>query len=163
MGTSELFQKFLKKDNNPGRGKKQCPDCEMYVGIRTYQCDCGHKFVEKKTKEELRSEENQPTDEERLYAQCVGAPSGRLVYRGSGSPPVKLTKITPEFVSDYCNLIVHDGIMNGKIYTVSAIKGYLQHQYGYNSGEYMSASVLVDKWYDEIIGRDTPSCPRQSS
>lgn len=32
------------------RGKKQCPSCSSFVGLRTATCECGHKFLSKKKK-----------------------------------------------------------------------------------------------------------------
>lgn len=29
----------------PGRGKKQCPGCQKYVGAPTRKCECGHEFT----------------------------------------------------------------------------------------------------------------------
>lgn len=31
--------------DGPGRGKKQCPVCKEYRGVRTRHCNCGHVFV----------------------------------------------------------------------------------------------------------------------
>ena len=30
-----------------GKGKKQCPSCQKYVGVRTEVCECGHQFKSK--------------------------------------------------------------------------------------------------------------------
>ena len=32
--------------DGPGRGRKQCPKCEIYVGVKTGICNCGHDFSE---------------------------------------------------------------------------------------------------------------------
>ncbi len=31
--------------NMPGRGRRQCPGCKQYVGVRVAKCDCGYEFV----------------------------------------------------------------------------------------------------------------------
>ena len=157
MSAKEIYERFLKKTDSPGRGKKQCPDCEMYVGIRTLTCTCGYVFGKSKNKDKKAEEIDVPSDEDKLYAACIGANGGRFVYRASGSPSITLQDLSIESVFDYCNLVTNEGITQNKIYTVSAIKGFLQHQFGYNSGEYMSASVMVDKWYNEMLGVDIPS------
>jgi hypothetical protein len=37
-----------KKNEIPGRGKKQCPACEEFMGVRTRICqECGHAFEKK--------------------------------------------------------------------------------------------------------------------
>jgi len=35
---------MAKKKGTPGRGKKECPGCGEYVGVRVQECECGHKF-----------------------------------------------------------------------------------------------------------------------
>lgn len=158
MNADELFEEFLKnepKNKNAGPGKKQCPNCKSYVGVRLYVCECGHEFVKGKNKQEPQSE---VTEEDRLYAMSIGSPGGRLVYSGSGSPITKLSTINFQSVSDYCNLLVSEGIQQGLIYTTSAIKKFIQHQFGYNSEEYRSACAFVDMWYDDkMFGIDIPS------
>ena len=32
------------KKNEGGRGKKQCPKCQAYLGARQAKCECGHEF-----------------------------------------------------------------------------------------------------------------------
>ena len=160
MNADQIFEQFVQTEDkgSAGRGKKRCNECGAYVGVRTHKCECGYEFIKgKSTKQTQRELENAPTEEERLYAMCIGAPGGRLVYAASGSLPFKLEKINKQTVSDYCNLVVNEGIRQGCIYTIDAIKKYIQHQYGYNSPYYKCASELVDKWYNEKMGIDTPS------
>jgi hypothetical protein len=152
----EIFGEVMSQQKGH-RGKKQCPDCSAFVGVRTYRCECGYQFVEKKTKAEKRQEEDAATEEERLYAMCIGANGGRLVYAASGSPSARLADITYEAVVDYCEMIVYEGKQDCQIILPQAIKNYIQHQFGYNSEEYISACELVDQWYDEKLGIDTPS------
>lgn len=33
--------------NGPGPGRKQCPSCKAYIGVRTAVCPCGHAFEKK--------------------------------------------------------------------------------------------------------------------
>jgi len=151
----KLRTKFVKA----GKGRKHCPKCDTYMGVRTIVCECGYEFEQGVTKKTgvANNEEPAATEEERLYAMHIGAPGGRLIYVGSGSPSVSLTEINFNAVSDYCNFVVHEGITQGKIYTVQAIKHYLQHQFGYNSQEYRQLAFFVDRWYDYKMGADTPS------
>jgi len=34
-----------------GPGKKECPKCKKLVGVRTQECECGHKFEPKTAKQ----------------------------------------------------------------------------------------------------------------
>lgn len=36
--------KTFKKVTAPGKGRKHCPGCELYVAVRTFVCDCGWDF-----------------------------------------------------------------------------------------------------------------------
>jgi RNA polymerase sigma factor (sigma-70 family) len=40
--------KTFKKVTAPGKGRKHCPGCELYVAVRTFTCDCGWDFKAKK-------------------------------------------------------------------------------------------------------------------
>jgi len=35
----------MKVYSGPGRGRKQCPECKEYVGVRNTDCKCGHMFT----------------------------------------------------------------------------------------------------------------------
>lgn len=158
MNVQDMLREYHNNKTGDNRGTKECPDCNQRVGVRSFTCKhCGYKFTNKQTKTEQRQEEDAPTEEEMLYARSIGAPGGRLVYAGAGSPPARLSDINSQSVSDYCNLVVHAGIQNGVIYTTDAIKKYIQHQFGYESKFYKRACELVDQWYDEKMGVDTPS------
>ncbi|NVM34354.1 MAG: hypothetical protein HWN81_02085 [Candidatus Lokiarchaeota archaeon] len=37
------------------RGKKRCPECNVYVGVRTLACDCGFNFGKPKIKKAQKS------------------------------------------------------------------------------------------------------------
>lgn len=39
--------KTFKKVTAPGKGRKHCPGCELYVAVRTFICDCGWDFKKK--------------------------------------------------------------------------------------------------------------------
>lgn len=43
--------KRLEKTTSPSKGRKLCPGCRFYVGVRTFQCDCGYDFKLKIQKE----------------------------------------------------------------------------------------------------------------
>jgi hypothetical protein len=144
----DILKMFVddKKENKAGRGKKQCDECKNYVPVRLRVCDCGHEFVAKEIKSEQESE---ITEEIREYARVIGSPGGRIVYVGSQKPSVDLKEVDYDSVRDYCNLIIHEGIQNKIIYTIGAIKNFIQHQFEYNSKEYNIISRHVDQWYKE--------------
>ena len=158
MNVDDFFNKFLNKEETAGRGKKQCPECKVYVGVRTHQCECGHVFSGRQpTKKERDAENDKATDEERLYAMCVHAPGGRFVYAARGQSSIRVVpgdEITLDLIYDYCNQAVFDGIQDGAIYTTSAIKLWLGHDLGHDSQEYKQACEYVDQWYNERLGKE---------
>lgn len=50
--------KTFKKVTAPGKGRKHCPGCELYVAVRTFTCDCGWDFKAKKQTENKKIAEN---------------------------------------------------------------------------------------------------------
>jgi hypothetical protein len=140
------------------RGTKECPECNNRIGNRAYKCKCGYRFVDKKTQKEIREELDAATDEEKLYAACIGAGSGRIVYAAGGGDYPKLKSLDRNTVFDFCEEVVFEGLQHKMIFSVRAIKNLIQHQYEYNSEEYESASQYVDQWYNEkMLGVDIPS------
>lgn len=39
-----LLSNSIKTYDEPGKGKKHCPECKKYVGARNATCACGHNF-----------------------------------------------------------------------------------------------------------------------
>ena len=48
------FVKDLIMYDGPGRGRKQCPNCKKYIGVRNYKCQCGHVFTNTVVKNPVR-------------------------------------------------------------------------------------------------------------
>jgi len=46
--------KIVKTFDEGGKGKKPCPQCNKYVGLRTAVCACGYKFVSKPVEEVVK-------------------------------------------------------------------------------------------------------------
>ncbi len=45
-----------------GRGRKQCPSCQKFIGARNSVCACGHKFEVKASSNGKRKASKAPTD-----------------------------------------------------------------------------------------------------
>jgi len=52
--------------NGPSRGKKQCPQCKVYIGVRNFKCpQCNHEFAAKVHVEEApKVQEATPVQQE---------------------------------------------------------------------------------------------------
>jgi len=52
-----LTQPQVNVYNEAGRGRKQCPACQKYVGVRNAKCVCGHDFHAERPAETEEAEE----------------------------------------------------------------------------------------------------------
>ena len=59
----------IKTYTEAGRGRKQCPKCNTYVGVRNAKCVCGHDFKENDG-DEPEAEVNTYTEAGRGRKQC---------------------------------------------------------------------------------------------
>jgi hypothetical protein len=102
-------EKVVKTYNEGGKGKKPCPSCKKYVGLRTSMCACGHVFQSKSVKadkvEPLMKSVSE--DDERDYEPNDASPIIRHVSRGgtrvalhvpAGACPHRLESSEPEAV-----------------------------------------------------------------
>lgn len=150
------FDSLDTNGNGPGRGRKQCPECKSYVGVRTGECNCGYVFNKdaelKLTIAEKRKVEDAATEEERNYAMAVCSGfSGTLVYVASGKCPYHFVGEDYDSISAACWQIVYDGLNDGKIYLPSAIKHWIGHRFGFNSKKYKRICEHVDKWANKVV------------
>lgn len=74
----------------PSRGKKQCPSCQKFVGVRTYKCACGFDF----TSDEYKSSKTKPENADEKKQEVI-------TTSNSNDVPVETYKLTKEdyFVS----------------------------------------------------------------
>ena len=57
-------EKTVKTYDEGGKGKKQCPACKKYVGLRTAACACGHPFALKTKAKAAQEPDDEDNDEE---------------------------------------------------------------------------------------------------
>lgn len=87
--------------DSPGRGRKRCESCGIYVGVRTTDCLCGHVFKPSEKKEVKRSVKTEggrglkycEACENYVGARCHQCPNcGHEFIKGETiKPPVQLT------------------------------------------------------------------------
>lgn len=139
----------IKKFDGPGRGRKQCPKCNAYMGIRTKTCSCEHTF----------SKDDKPvvklTDEQldlMKYLEILGKTSmDTVVYTPTEFPNIKLLGLSKNDVFDWADNVIDFGKENFKIYTPHALRYMIGHQVGYNSEEYYQCRDWLDEWKDTLI------------
>lgn len=135
----------------PGKGRKECPACHAFVGVRTLTCVCGHEFlIGQSVKSEEKSPEATISDEDRRYALAVGCAQGaRMVYAGAGPCPAKIKEpYTVEAINQFCEDVVSAGVPQKKLYMQSAIKHWLASVVDVETEVYLQLADMVDDWYD---------------
>ena len=147
------------KYHRAGKGRKHCPNCDVYVGVRTLICECGHEFVKGESKPfQSVAEKNQRfaepiSDEDLRYALALGLTHGcTMVYAGAGPCPARLGSTNPQdlqSVYQFCEDIVSAGIANKKLYMPSAIKNWLASLIERSGNE--TLFNLVDDWYNKKV------------
>ncbi len=75
----------------PGRGRKLCPGCNKYPGVRSRICQCGHEFSLKASVKKL---EIKVQTSDALSDKIADTPVQRIripiIHTPNGAPPVKL-------------------------------------------------------------------------
>lgn len=130
----KLFDKetpSVKFFDGPGRGRKQCPSCEKYVGVRTKNCSCGHSFLRKKTAP-VKAPVTNKTVSKGPYSDRIS-----LVYAPAGKCPVKLTGTSQEQVLGWANAVKEVGFDKKEYYTVTALKYYARYFFDVFSDDYL--------------------------
>jgi len=66
------------------RGKKRCPECNVFVGIRTLACECGFKFGEptKRKKQRSKAPAKPKINKRKIILRLLNEPSSskRMFY-----------------------------------------------------------------------------------
>lgn len=163
MNMDELFDDFLDSETSsksrditvyslPGRGRKQCPDCDRFVGVRTKQCMCGHIFEKGKTKKVVHEQQDLASESEKLLAAKFGFQGGRFVYAIGNPPNVHLKDVTYPSVKAFAETLIDKGLADKCMYTPKAIKHLLGHQLGFNSEDYKHVCQHIDTWVYSLVG-----------
>ena len=140
-----------------GKGRKPCPSCGNYVGVRTLLCECGHEFVIGASASATTADKNSAfeeplSDEDKRYIRAIGCGKGGLViYTGAGVSPARLNSQDCEAVCDFCDQVVFDGMGKGKIYMPSAIKSFARHAAGDTDMCMETVADLIDDWYESKV------------
>ncbi len=123
--------------NGPGPGRKQCPSCKAYIGVRTAVCPCGHAF-EKKAAPALKAPSSAPapvakSDKTENHPAAVTGMGRRIrVFAAPGDCPVAYDGD----VKKWAQKIQGMGAENGVEYTATALRIWL--------GQFVKDSDQVD-------------------
>ena len=152
----------------PGRGRKQCPSCKIYVGVRTGKCACGHVFekpvveVKAETKTETGSEASQPQPEVKaeeppskpaeakpakpakpvVAAQKYSFDSGPVLIP-AGKCPVELTGTDEQSVVQWRDAVKKHYQADGQEITDTGVAYYVSTIYNRGTTEYSAVMNIL--------------------
>ncbi len=128
--------------NEPGRGRKGCPECGIYVGVRTMKCQCGFSWTLRKA-----SEKNEDG------VQMDGKPIRKgfsLVHAPPGLCPHELGSIETTAVRDWLAKLVRHHETKKELIKPYAAKYYARLFYNVFSDEYFQLSDKIDTMAKEV-------------
>ncbi len=142
--------------DGPGRGRKQCDSCGIYIGVRTKKCACGHVFTrKKKLRVEVKKKvtrtgvapEEEVTEVETVADTKVRMPSGykNNVIAPAGKCPYPLKSTDKEAVIAWTNKLREFGAERGDYFSTSAIQYYARYFYDIFSDEYKQVAAIVEE------------------
>jgi hypothetical protein len=135
-----------------GKGRKQCPTCKVYVGVRTSKCVCGFSFAAekvraKKTAAKKNEKESTATTQEVApykYTNHI------ILSTPSGMCPVKLSVVTKPRVKEWAMKLIEFHLGKGEKLKPEALKYYVRHFHSVLTDEYHKACNIIDEIKDEV-------------
>lgn len=110
---------------------KTCPKCGKGNGPRTFECNCGHVFIDKSVSVEPKKEEGP------RYL------TGLTVYTPAGDCPFKLKDAEPENVLDWARRIQEWYAERGNRITKSGILYYSREFFDIFTPEYKAIKEIL--------------------
>lgn len=118
----------MKISTQPSRGRKQCPNCSLYVGVRLAQCSCGHMFDAKAPAKMADSQGESVSHPIRSFFHEVLTPAGQC--------PVPLKTTASEGVKAWAYDVLRTNLECGRILSTSALAYYVREFFPLDSSEY---------------------------
>ena len=138
-----------------GRGRKECPTCLFYVGVRTKVCNCGHNFLSKGAspkQTKIVPKKKKEKEKPKVYQNRIIVPAGKC--------PVKLDveSLTRESIRGWAAKVRAKFGESGDFLFAEGIV-YYSREYVYTcSDKYNYIKEVVNEWDAEISGDG--GCPR---
>ena len=125
----------IKTYETTGRGRKQCPECDSIVGVRTGVCVCGYSF--KKATEAAKTPVEAPEEEGAgVIRFMVSTPAGKC--------PVDLKTTKLKDVKKWLLEVEKHGRKQSDQYTIDAYKYYVRSFYNIHTDEYRKVARHID-------------------
>jgi hypothetical protein len=123
--------KIVKTYDEGGKGKKPCPSCKKYVGLRVAVCACGHQFVSKaKVDKVVEADAAEPQSEEPKPARRQSQGGSRMrIHTPAGACPHRLDSSDEQAVEQWAERVRKTFMdRDGSWLTVAALK-YFVHEF----------------------------------
>lgn len=139
-----------------GRGRKQCPKCNAYVGVRTEFCNCGNEFaINKSVPKERQSHSTTMAivDDERVTAFLRGIQrqkGDRIIYAPAGGSPIALYGTTKHDVFRWCDDVMDQGEAKRFVYTPQALISFAREGYVDYTEEYKEVVKLIWEYAENV-------------
>lgn len=146
--TTEIADTFqlTKTYDGPGRGRKLCPACNTYIGVRNEQCNCGHIFVKGETKP--TDIEDTPTRSVQMFAFRMGFSNGRICTTPADKFDTQLDSLSQNGVVKFCDDAIEEYEKKRQVLlSPDAIKYLGRYHLKLEGDELELFKMYVDEWF----------------
>ncbi len=129
-----------------GRGRKQCPKCQKFIGVRHKICVCKHVFQKKP--EPIPEVDGPEYVEARNFVSALGYNhiGFRVLFAPRGTCPVKFNGDVPEWADEVVERYYGDNFILSPI----ALRYMLDKFSPILSDSYMDNRIALREWIDQI-------------
>jgi hypothetical protein len=129
-----------------GLGRKECPSCHKFVGVRVPQCACGHFFkkADKPAKPEPPKVVHVEPEETPQKVRRIG---GMIIAVPAGECPIKLRGVDRESVETWADEVRNTFSERNEHLTVNGLCYYSRQFYEFHSAEYKTVKAELASIY----------------
>ena len=133
-----------------GKGRKQCPKCNIYVGSKTATCKCGHIFAKGKAKEKQieaspkKEPKEQPVIVDYEYTNYV------VLSTPSGECPFKLASTKENDIREWIGKLVEHHLKRGEKLRPEAVTYYVRHFYSVFEKKHKTVCDTIELIKNEV-------------
>lgn len=128
----------MKTWTEKGPGRKRCPACPLYVGVRSRQCSCGHSFTAAKPAPQRRYSRFQPKQGEPSETE-PSVDQRPVLITPCGPCPVELTDTDEATVLAWADA-VRTACKKVRLTNI-ALRYYVRQFFSFHSDNYRTAAA----------------------
>lgn len=151
--TKRVFvERDIKTSDTPSRGRRQCLNCKLYIGVRNKVCICGYEFDKPKIRvaspKEITFIENPiPSSAMVAIASCAGV--GRfddIILTPSGKVPFAPDSFDETGIHEWATRLRESELRKGRYLTAQAIIFYARQFAEIHSNEFREMKMFIENW-----------------